>query len=308
MIEPLKSDTNDQVPILLIGTRFQAMMALGIIRHANLAVYDLVVFLHGKDRPQSYDLALLKLIGSARKVQYIDRWTPKLQFIRILNRALGPAPRTVLTAAITHPFILAPIRLRPSLRLETFDEGSYNVAPNGPFFAPPPRRIGSFRQAFVWLLFRKGPLAFAHARSQLHYTAFPPSQNYFADRAVQVHVHWGDFALPEEVAQAQGATRIMVLPCMKDFRGSGKARQRLMTQARSCDLVVRHPRDDDLSEIRTVALKSPIEGIVCALAAQAPITVLHYGSTVRLTLEGRTGIDLLDLSQERSACQKDPVA
>ncbi len=296
------------VPLFLVGTRFQAMMALGVIRHLDIGAYDLVVYLQDHQSPQASDLAFSALIGAARQVHYIDRRVPKLRLIRALNRAIGPGGRMVLMAGIKNPFVLALFRLRSELRLHTFDEGSYNVAPEGPFFAPAPCRLRSPRDLLAWALFPRGPLAFARARSERHYTAFPLEQNFMSERAVRVHIPWEEVALPEEVTEVCDARRIMVLPCMKDFRGTEPARTRLLSHANGCDLVVRHPRDPVLPDVSSVRLKSPVEGLACALAALAPLTVLHYGSTVGLTLEGRANINLVDLSRTLVADLENPAA
>jgi hypothetical protein len=308
MTTPGVSAAEADVPLFLVGTRFQAMMALAVIRHLDFGAYDLVVYLQKHQSLHTSDLAFSALIGSARQVHYIDRGVPKLRLIWAQNQAVGPGRRTVLTAAISNPFVLALFRVRPGLRLQTFDEGSYNVASTGPFLAPTPRRLRAPRDLLAWALFPKGPLAFARARSERHYTAFTPERNFMSERAVRVHVPWEEVALPEEVAQVCDARHIMVLPCMEDFRGTEPARKCLMSLARGCDLVVRHPRDPVLPDVSSVGLKSPIEGVACALAERAPLTVLHYGSTVGLTLEGRTQINLVDLSKTLLADLEVPAA
>jgi hypothetical protein len=291
-------------PLFLVGTRFQAVMSWAVVQRLRLTGYDLIIYTSEHNSPWENDRAFATLICGARKVLYIDRAEPKLRFVRTLNHAFGPGPRLVLTAWINDPFVLSLFRFRPGLRLQTFDEGGYNIAPNGPFFSPVPKRLRSLRdlqvRVLVRVLFPNGPLAFSFAQSECHFTAFKPSQNFMADRAVQVHIPWEDFAEPEELVQFEGTRSIMVLPCFKDFRGSACVRDRIVSKARKCDLVVRHPRDAILPDLTSVRLSSPIEAIACALAVQKPITLMHYGSTVGQTLQSRANIDLIDLSDAAS--------
>ena len=291
-------------PLFLVGTRFQAVMSWAVVQRFRLTAYDLIVYTSEHNSPGENDRAFATLIGGARKVLYIDRAESKLRFVQTLNRAFGPGSRLVLTAWINDPFVLSLFRLRPGLRLQTFDEGGYNIAPTGPFFLPVSQTLRSLRdvlvRVFVRTLFPKGCLAFSRARSECHFTAFKPSQNFMADRAVQVHIPWEDFAEPEELVQFEGTRSIMVLPCFKDFRGSACVRDRIVSKARECDLIVRHPRDAILSDLTSELLSSPIEAIACALAVQTPITLVHYGSTVGLTLQRMTNIDLIDLSDAAS--------
>ncbi len=288
----------DHPPLFVVGTRFQMMMALGIIRHLGLADYDLVVLQRAEQPDPSQDLAYSHVIEGARQVSFVPIPALAPLILRQLLRAIGPGKRLILSAHIQNPTILSAFRLRRNLRLHSFDEGSYNISPTGPFFAPPRRKLKRPLDYVMRVLFPKGPLHFARRRSERHYTAFSPEQNFMCDKAVKVEIPWESVAIPSEADQVRGAKRILVLPCMKDFQKRQIVRDRLVKLAQDCDLVVRHPRDEVLPDMDSVLLRSPIEGIVCALAKQSPVTVMHFNSTVGYTLSDNPAIQLVDISTD----------
>lgn len=282
-------------PLFLVGTRFQALMVQSILEHLRIAAFDLVVYHQEGEILPEEDYVLSSLMNQAREVTRIDRKTSTgRQFIALL-RAAGTQSRTVFLAQINRPFVLALFRLRPGMRLCTFDEGGYNVAPNGPFHAPRWHWWRHPRGFLAFALFPRGPVPFARRRTRRHYTAFPPQQNILSARAERIEIPWASFLLADEMGLAS-ARKIMVLPCMKDFTGPPQLRAAIIAVAQSCDLVVRHPRDAPLEELETVQLRSPVESLLCAAAECAPVEVTHYASTVRLTLAGRPNISLLDMS------------
>lgn len=282
-------------PLFLVGTRFQAMMVQGIARHLGLAEYDLVIYHHGGAISPDDDFVLSALMRNARHVSRIDRCAPTRQQFAALLRAAGRQNRTVFLAQITHPFVLALFRLRPGMRLRSFDEGGYNVAPDGPFHRPRPRRMRRPRDAVALALFPMGTIDFVRRRTQRHYTAFPPERNVLSTLAEQIELPWASFVQPDEADSARSAGRIMVLPCMKDFTGPPQSREALLSAARDCDLVVRHPRDEVLEGVASTRFSSPVESLICCAAKQAPVQVLHCASTVGLTLAGKPDIDLIDM-------------
>ena len=287
--------TGAAAPLFLVGTRFQAMMVQGIVRHLGLAEYDLVIYHQRSAISPDDDFVLSALMCHARRVSRIDRCAPTRRQFAALLRAAGRQNRTVFLAQITHPFILALFRLRSGMRLCSFDEGGYNVAPDGPFHRPRPPKVRRPRDAVALALFPGGTIDFVRRRTQRHYTAFPPERNVLSTLAEQIELPWASFVQPDEADRARSAGRIMVLPCLKDFTGSAQSREAILSAARTCDLVVRHPRDEAVEGLASLRLSSPVEGVICFAAEQRPVQVLHCASTVGLTLAGKPNIDLIDL-------------
>jgi hypothetical protein len=271
------------------------MMARGVIESVNIAAYDLVVYYQEGEIKPDDDFDFSALMRAARRVTRINRRQPsRLQFFALL-RAAGKQKRTVFLAQIDRPFILALFRVRPRLHLKTFDEGGFNIATDGPYHAPPPRKLRRLRDAVAIALFPRGPIEFIRRRSEQHYTTFPPEKNVLSALACQIDLPWASFVQPTETDIAQDKQRIMVLPCMKDFAGPTNSREAIISAARECDLVVRHPRDEDIAGLPSHKLSSPVEGIISFAAKRRPVQVLHYASTVGQTLAGKPNIDLIDL-------------
>lgn len=286
----------DLSPVFLIGSRFQAVMAGAIRDHLGLTGYDLVLYHYGDTQGLHGDLAVAGLARAAGSVTLIDRRRSTLAQCVALARAVGSRTRTVLIAQIAHPFVMATIRLMSRIDLMTFDEGSYNIDPDGPFVRQ--RRPGRRRprDLIAGILLPDGPLAYAALRTKRHFTAFPPSLNLFAEKAERIALRWDRYADPAEAEIAGGVRSIAVLPCFKDFSGSAAMRERICAAAAGCDLVVRHPRDTDQTGIPSRRLNSPIEAIIDIARQHAHVTVYHYMSTVGLTLQDWTGVSVIDLS------------
>lgn len=285
-------------PIFLVGTRFQAVMANAIRRHCGYDHYDLVYYHHADPGAVGHDAALAQLAQAADTVTPIDRLSSTLQQFRTLRQAVGTQQRIVLLAQISNPFILALFRTVPALRMQSFDEGGFNISRTGPFFDPPRRRLKTPRDLVARALFPAGPLAFAKTRTERHYSAFPPDRNFMADRCEQVALDWRAYLDPAEAHLVQTARTIMVLPCMKDFTGPEAVRDKVMERARTCDLVLRHPRDGDLPDIAATRLNSPVEAIVDAARAHGPVEVFHYASTIGFTLQDLPNVGLSDLAND----------
>ncbi|MCX7568266.1 hypothetical protein OS189_18165 [Sulfitobacter sp. F26169L] len=124
------------MPLILVGTRYQAIMALSIIRVRDIETFHLVIFTSGPLTTLVTDVAFAELMRRAASVKFIDRTIKPLTFQRrLLRLALRQLirDRTVMTAAISVLQVMMVFRLLPALRCITFDEGGYNVSADSPF-------------------------------------------------------------------------------------------------------------------------------------------------------------------------------
>ncbi len=275
-------------------------MANAVRRRLGFSEYDLVCYYRGSPAAIENDQVFSALRASARNITLIDRQASALSQMASLFTAVGCSRRDLLLAQISNEFILSVFRLRPKLRMHTFDEGGFNTSIDGPFFKPKRRRLTRLRDVFSFLLFPKGQLQYVKAKSLAHYTSFPVELNFMRDQASPVPIEWSEYLDPNESHLAAGMRRIMVLPCFTDFEGSRETRRYIAEMAQACDVVARHPRDTELEDIRSVRLRSPVEAIVEVASASGPVEVLHYASTVGLTLVGRKDVSVVDLSGEAS--------
>ena len=295
MIRPDPKTAAADCPVFLVGTRFQAVMANAIRRQLDLPVFDLVCFFKRDVSIVVEDRAFGSLLVEARNLTLIDRSASMPSQLHKIIAAIGGEPRRVFLAQINNEFILSVFLWRRRLLMSTFDEGSYNVLTEGPFFCPPKRSLWNVRDLLKRLLFPRGPFAFARRRSQHHYTIFPTRLNLMSSSATRVRVNWADYMEPDEVVLARAARRILVMPCLTDFSGSSSDRLLLVATAASCDIVARHPRDGVIPDVKSQKFKSPIEAIVSVALKSAPVQVFHYNSTVGLTLAGWPRLTITDL-------------
>ena len=271
--------------------------------YLGLSEFDLVYFHHSQPEIVTRDIALSKLAVHARRVTAIDRRSNTLIQLSKLLLATGAGPRIVFLAAIAHGPILLMFRICPRLRLRTFDEGTYNVAADGPFFRPGQKRLRSLRQLLLSLFFPSGELSFAKHRSEFHYTALPPQTNYMPDKAVRIPINWAQYVSESEVRKVEKARRLLILPCLRDFSGSKADLEKITSLAETCDLVVRHPRDSAKLCVNAVSLNSPIEAVIDRLRETRSLEVFHYASTVGLSVQGWRGVHLVDLHRPSSSTQ-----
>lgn len=289
---------HEDVPIFLVGTRFQAVMANAIVEYLELTKFDLVFFHHDDTGKVKTDLALTHLASRARRVTPVNRLIRERRQTAELIRAIGRLRRTVFAAQISAEFVMTIFPFRKKLCLQTFDEGSFNIVKDGPFFQPERFAIRSLRDVMLRLKFPDGIIAFARNRSQRHFTAFAPALNLMSNIAERVPVAWHRYLEDGEQELVRDARSIMVLPCFQDFSGTAAERKRIWDYADKCDLVVRHPRDAALADIDTICLKAPVEAAIDMARASGPVRVYHFASTVGLTIADWDDVTVFDLSKE----------
>ncbi len=273
-------------------------MANGVADFLELPVFDLVFFHHGDVGKSQTDMALSRLAGRARDVTPVDRRIPESRQTRQLLKTLGGSRRTVYAAQISACFVMSIFPFRRRLRLRTFDEGAFNIKTDGPFFADRKIAVRSMGDMWLRLKFPSGIVAFSKERSERHFTAFDPALNLMSDISVRVPLEWGRYLEESEAGMSRDTRSVMVLPCFQDFSGPTAARRRILDRARDCDLVVRHPRDEDLADIDSVVLASPVEALIDKARENGPVVVHHHASTVGLTLADWENVTLNDLSQD----------
>lgn len=286
------------VPLVIVGTRFQAALALAVVDRLKPKAYDVLCFHNGRSWIESGDLALRSLLAGARRQFFVDRSKSKWSQVAGLVWAVGAFRRRVALACIAHGFVVGTLSLIPWLRICTFDEGGYNVDTKGPFFLPQRVRGGGFPAALSRLLLPNGPIEWCIEKTSAHYTAFDPSLNVFRAKAERVELRWPLLFDESEGRVAEACRSVFVLPCFVDFAEGEGARQKIIARAKGCDVVVRHPRDRSEVIAGSISLNSPLEAFVDRARRGGAVEVVHWHSTVRWTLAGMQDVTLLDLSTE----------
>lgn len=285
--------------LFLVGTRFQAAMSLAIIRHEGISGFHLMLVGRPADCAWGSDSAFDSLVSLAATTTGVSfREEPVRAAWCLLRLALREVlrDRKVFTASVVNPAVMFVFRLIPFLKCYTFDEGQYNIVKESPFTD----ERSANRHWLTGILFGCGVLSYSRKRTVLHYSAFDPSLNLFAECAVQVQIDWGELLSEDDLALcARGIERVFVLPCVSDLRLSSAGEERLLGLARACDVAIRHPRDSSVELSNAVSLSSPAEAFLANLAVQRPVLVLHYRSTIAYTLSGLANIKVVDVSVEQ---------
>ena len=285
--------------LFLVGTRFQATMSLAIIQYENIESFHLMLVGRPADQVRCQDNALDELIGLATattRVSFREEPARAARALLVLAMYELLADRKVFTAAITNPAIMYVFRVLPFLECCTFDEGQYNIRNTSPLA----NERKANRHWLTRLLFWRGILDYSRNRTVRHYSAFEPSLNLFAERAVQVQINWETLLSKDDLALSSRSIKsVFALPCIPDLNLSLPEKDRLLSVARTCDIAIRHPRDPSLELANAVSLSSPAEGFLASLARLRPVLVLHYGSTIAYTLSGFSNIELVDISVEK---------
>lgn len=285
--------------LFLVGTRFQAAMALAIIRHENISRFDLMLVGRSSEWVCGQDNAFDSLVNRASTTARISfREEPARAARRLLRLALceGFGDRRMFTASVVNPAVMFVFRLFPFLECRTFDEGQYNIVSVSPFT----NERSEGRHWLTGLFFGAGVLNYSRKRTSRHYSAFDPSLNLFAERTVQVQIDWKTLLSGDDLVLCSRNIRsAFVLPCLPDLGLASLEEERLLGLARTCDIAIRHPRDSSVDLSNAVSLSSPAEAFLANLAVLRPVLVLHYQSTIAYTLCSFANLEVVDISIER---------
>lgn len=287
-----------RIPLVIVGTRFQAAIAISVVERLGGGTYDVLCFHKGNEWIRSGDSALRTLRAGARKVTLVDRSRSKILQVAGLLRAVGPFRRSVALACIAHGFVVGTLALLPWIRVTTFDEGGYNVDADGPLFRPQAARDSGGGAWLSRILMPEGPIEWCLRNTSRHLTAFDPALNLFHGKAVRVSVPWHLLFDEREELIAKSCRSVFVLPCFTDFAGGRPALEKIIAKASTCDVVVKHPRDPSPLVNGSIALNSPIEAFVARARREGTVSVVHWRSTVGFTLAGVKDVCLVDISGE----------
>lgn len=205
--------------------------------------------------------------------------------------------RCFLSVVDSVPIALASKIVHP-IRLETFDDGAFNIQPGSRLYGSGPMVGRSFKKMLARLIFPYGSTEWMRQTSCNHYTIFPGKENILPrNKVVELNWDWECLINPIDLNSLPSKTKVVILGTPHDeYPDPEASRETARRLLQNADLYIRHPREGDwIKDSKARFFSSPAEAILIKLASLNPLTVYHFNSTTGHTLDGMRNIDLINL-------------
>jgi hypothetical protein len=205
--------------------------------------------------------------------------------------------RTYLAGIDSYPLALAAM-LSPFTRVETFDEGAFNILASSRYYSRTPLLGNKPTSRIARWLFPQGCAFWFRERTTLHYTIFGKQPNIVdIDKIRSISLDWSKLLNGEDLARLPANVSTVVLGTahnnFPDPANSLAVARKIQKQS---DLYILHPREtrwsDDLGVQR---MHSPAEAILVHLSKLQKIQVYHFNSTVNYLLDDYANLSFINL-------------
>ena len=204
----------------------------------------------------------------------------------------------------SYPFALSNIFF-PSLEVNTFDDGSYNVIKSSAYFNENALTRKGVKGFISKMAFPNGGAKYLRDKTKRHYTVFPDLDNIVEkDRVVNLDWDWSELLDSRDLDKLPMNTNTILLgTAFQDFniRQQVKLKKNVMKIIDDVGLYIMHPREESWFEnTKAVKLHSPAEAVLKYIqsANNNELTVYHVDTTVSYSLKGNEHIRFIDLLSE----------
>lgn len=290
--------------VFFVRTRLQCIVAVKIQNEFLADQRYIAVFLYQKSRKEDdvavYNTYEMLRAGAAKSHDIVGSDGILRNVLKLAAILLGVALRggSALLAVIDSLPIALCLKLMRRPILQTFDDGSANINLNSRYFSNEPLPGSGWKRRALRLLFPQGPTRWMRDRSVRHYTIFPGKENILpADKVVAMDLDWASLLDDADLARLSGDIATVVLGTPHSECPDPEATRSLARRlAETADLYIRHPREGNwLADPVACSLKSPAEAVLLYLASKRPIRVFHFYSTTGYLINGRPGLEVINL-------------
>ena len=296
--------------VFIVRTRLQSLIVEKIINVENISRYILVFcYLDNKYEDDSEYYTTYKKIrknafftisvfcSSRISVNFLKFTVSQLM-------ALITNGKIFLAVIDSYPFALSNIFF-PSLEVNTFDDGSYNVIKSSAYFNENALARKGVKGFISKIVFPNGGAKYLRDKTKRHYTVFPDLDNIVEkDRVVNLDWDWSELLDSRDLDKLPMNTNTILLgTAFQDFniRQQVKLKKNVMKIIDDVGLYIMHPREESWFEnTKAVKLHSPAEAVLKYIqsANNNELTVYHIDTTVSYSLKGNEHIRFIDLLSE----------
>ncbi len=290
--------------VYFVRTRLECVIAMQIQNNFLADHKYIAVFLYQNSRNEDdaavYETYEMLRAGAAKSHDIVEGDGIFQNVLMLFAILLSVALRggNALLAVINSVPIALCLKLMRRPTLQTFDDGGVNINPNSRYFSIEPLPGSGWKRRALRLLFPQGPAKWMRDKSTRHYTIFPGKENILtADKVVGLDLDWASLLDGADLARLSGEIATVVLGTPHDDYPDPEA-SRLVARrlAGAADLYIRHPREGNwLADPVACNLNSPAEAVLLYLASRQPIRVLHFNSTTGYVLNGRPGLEAINV-------------
>jgi hypothetical protein len=290
--------------VYFVRTRLECVIATQIQKNFLADQKYVAVFLYQYSRNEDdaavYETYEMLRAGAEKSHDIVQADGILRNLLVLFSILLGVAVRSgsALLAVINSLPIALCLKLMRRPTLMTFDDGGVNINPNSRYFSVEPLPGTGWKRRALRLLFPKGPAKWMRDQSTRHYTIFPGKENILpADKVVGLDLNWATLLEGADMARLSGEIATVVLGTPhEDYPDPEASRSVARRLASAADLYIRHPREGLwLADPVACNLNSPAEAVLLYLASRQPIRVLHFNSTTGYVLNGRPGLEAINV-------------
>lgn len=280
--------------VFFVRTRLQCLIAQNIVKNIFPNERYSVVFLYHYNRNEDSPL-VYKVYESLRKdascsldiVSADGLLRNVMMMAPLVFWAVITGGRCVLAVVDSAPIALA-LRFFRKLKVETFDDGAFNILSNSRLYGFGPMKGGGLKKRISRLLFPKGSTEWMRGRSTKHYTIFSGQPNIVPqDKLHELKWDWSVLLSTQDKLRLVPGTHVVILGTPhEDFPNPEASRQVARLLIAEADLYIRHPREGTwLENEKVMDFDSPAEALLIELTKYNALTVFHFNSTVGYTLK-----------------------
>lgn len=296
--------------VFIVRTRLQSLIVEKIINVENISRYILVLcYLDNKYEDDSEYYTTYKKIRKNAFFTINVFCSSKisvnfLKFTVSQLMAFITSSKVFLAVIDSYPFALSNIFF-PSLEINTFDDGSYNVIQSSAYFNENALARKGVKGFISKMLFPNGGARYLRDKTKRHYTVFPDLDNIVEkDRVVNLDWDWSELLDSRDLDELPMNTNTILLgTAFQDFsiKQQVKLKENIMKIIDDVGLYIMHPREENwLKHSKVVKLHSPAEAVLKYIqsANNNELTVYHIDTTVSYSLKNNKHIRFIDLLSE----------
>ena len=296
--------------VFIVRTRLQSLIVEKIINVENMSKY-IVVFCY-LDNKYEDDSEYYTTYKRIRKNAFftINVFCSSRISVNFTKFALAQLMAFITNGKVflavidSYPFALSN-RFFPSLEVNTFDDGSYNVIKSSKYFDETALARKGIKGFISKRVFPNGGAKYLRDRTKRHYTVFPDLENIVEkDRVVNLDWDWSELLDSRDLEKlATNTDTILLGTAFQDFsiKQQVKLKENIMKIIEDVGLYIMHPREEHwLEHSKAVKLHSPAEAVLKYIqsANNNELTVYHIDTTVSYSLKSNKHIRFIDLLSE----------
>ncbi|MBB3107748.1 beta-galactosamide-alpha-2,3-sialyltransferase [Psychrobacter luti] len=296
--------------VFIVRTRLQSLIVEKIINVEDISKYILVFcYLDNKYEDDSEYYTTYKRIrkNAFFTINVFCSSKISVNFTKFFLTQLMASitnGKVFLAVIDSYPFALSN-RFFPSLEVNTFDDGSYNVIQSSKYFDETALARKGIKGFISKMVFPSGGAKYLRGRTKRHYTVFPNLDNIVEkDRVVNLDWDWSELLDSRDLDKLLMNTNTILLgTAFQDFsiRQQIKLKKNIMKIIDDVGLYIMHPREESWFENKkAVKLHSPAEAVLKHIQStnNNELTVYHIDTTVSYSLKGNEHIRFIDLLSE----------